>query len=457
MPPDANAQTCADNRSSPPHLAWYGDDFTGASDTLATLAQAGLRARLFLGVPDAAALRAAGPLDAIGIAGSARSMPAAALRVELLPVARFLARCGAPVVHYKVCSTFDSAPDVGSIGAAMAAFHQAGFEEPALILGGQPSLGRYCAFGQLFATVSPGGDVVRIDRHPTMRRHPVTPMNEADLRLHLSCQGVDRVALFDLRDHALAPTARRERLVALVSPPQGPAPQAVLVDVTQEAHLLTVGDWLWGEVPLDGPPARPRLCIGASSVAQALVDQAGLARLACDPPLAPAQGPVLVLAGSLSPRTALQISNAQGYDHLRLDATLVADANDAALARMADTIVASIRRGQNVLAYTAAGPSERVAQTAPPQLARRTGALLRRVLASVPVSRVGVAGGDTSSHAIQALGAQALDWVARVDTGVALCRAVSREPWLDGLEIMLKGGQLGRPDLFETLVRGRSA
>jgi uncharacterized protein YgbK (DUF1537 family) len=32
-------------------LGWYGDDFTGATDTLAVLTQAGLRAMLFLGVP----------------------------------------------------------------------------------------------------------------------------------------------------------------------------------------------------------------------------------------------------------------------------------------------------------------------------------------------------------------------------------------------------------------------
>ena len=57
-----------------PLVGWYGDDFTGATDTLAVLAQAGLRAMLFMGVPGNEALAAAGPLDAVGIAGAARSM-----------------------------------------------------------------------------------------------------------------------------------------------------------------------------------------------------------------------------------------------------------------------------------------------------------------------------------------------------------------------------------------------
>jgi uncharacterized protein YgbK (DUF1537 family) len=37
---------------------------------------------------------------------------------------------------------------------------------------------------------------------------------------------------------------------------------------------------------------------------------------------------------------------------------------------------------------------------------------------------------------------------------VALCRLHSDEAALDGLEIMLKGGQMGGEDLFETLLHG---
>ena len=44
---------------------WYGDDFTGATDTLAVMAHAGLRTMLFLGVPSQEELLAAGPLDAV--------------------------------------------------------------------------------------------------------------------------------------------------------------------------------------------------------------------------------------------------------------------------------------------------------------------------------------------------------------------------------------------------------
>lgn len=91
-----------------PAYAFYGDDFTGATDTLAHLARAGLRTMLFFAPPDATRLSMLGPLDAIGVAGAARTMPPAAQRQELERVGAAFAALGVRVMHYKVCSTFDS-------------------------------------------------------------------------------------------------------------------------------------------------------------------------------------------------------------------------------------------------------------------------------------------------------------------------------------------------------------
>jgi uncharacterized protein YgbK (DUF1537 family) len=80
--------------------------------------------------------------------------------------------------------------------------------------------------------------------------------------------------------------------------------------------------------------------------------------------------------------------------------------------------------------------------------------VLAGVLAATPLTRVGVAGGDTSSHAVQALDAWGLSYQAALAPGVALCRLHSEHPALDGLEIALKGGQMGGEDFFERLVHG---
>jgi uncharacterized protein YgbK (DUF1537 family) len=80
--------------------------------------------------------------------------------------------------------------------------------------------------------------------------------------------------------------------------------------------------------------------------------------------------------------------------------------------------------------------------------------LLVRVLAQTPLRRVGVAGGDTSSHGVQALDAWGLSYVADMGAGASLCRVHSDDARLDGMEIMLKGGQMGTDDVFERLVHG---
>src|SRR3546814_4722054 len=73
------------------------------------------------------------------------------------------------------------------------------------IVVGAPHLGRYVVFGNLFA-VAGGDEVFRIDRHPTMARHPVTPMHEADLRRHLAAQTDMPIALVPI-DRIQAGTA----------------------------------------------------------------------------------------------------------------------------------------------------------------------------------------------------------------------------------------------------------
>ena len=100
-------------------LTFYGDDFTGSTDALEQLTLAGIRAALFLEPPTPKQLRRFTGLQAVGVAGTTRSLPPEAMERELRPALKKLRALGAPHVHYKVCSTFDSSPRVGSIGRAI--------------------------------------------------------------------------------------------------------------------------------------------------------------------------------------------------------------------------------------------------------------------------------------------------------------------------------------------------
>jgi 3-oxoisoapionate kinase len=438
--------------NAPLKYIWYGDDFTGASDTLATFASAGLRALLCLGVPAADRLAALGDMDAVGIAGAARTMSPKAMAGELEPVGRYAAARGVPLLHYKCCSTFDSSPTTGSLGAAMRILRRHVLNRFMPVIGGQPNLERYCAFGNLFAAAGQGGDIVRLDRHPTMSRHPSTPMGEADLRLHLGAQGVANIDLVDWR--ALT-RASKEELDAVIDASIADDSDAVLFDVLDDSHLARIGELLWSRATQE-----PLLAVGASSVAQAVISywrSVGWTPEAQQhTPVQLAEGPVFALIGSRSPVTARQAAVALGsVDGFYCGVGLNVSRQNGRLLdieEQAAMCARQLNQGHSVLAHL-----RPVAEGGPPPIdvARSCGQLLKQVLARAPkVRRVGIAGGDTSSMAVEALGIWALGFVGTLAPGVSLTRAYADDPRLNGLELMLKGGQMGPNNIFEPLLCG---
>ncbi|AYD65189.1 four-carbon acid sugar kinase family protein [Achromobacter sp. B7] len=509
---DASSAKAAGSLTAP-SICWYGDDFTGATDTLAEVARAGLRGLLFLGVPTPEQLRRAGPLDAIGIAGAARAMPPTDMETELRSVGRFMAGTGARVLHYKCCSTFDSAPHVGSIGVAIRELRRHMPNRLVPIVGGQPSIGRYCSFAQLFARAGAAPEVYRIDRHPVMSQHPVTPMHEADLRRHLAAQGLEgirsvpHIAYPRLRGAgdagasgamgASGATGASGAMGAvgandvaqldawiddLINTSDGP----VLFDVTGDEQLAVIGRLIWRAAA-----SAPLLAVGPSSVQQALARAAAFERdasvfqrdkavagpdghaaahggkmaardattslLSGVVPLAPASGPVLVMAGSLSPVTARQISASTRYKHqpLQVQALL---ASPAYVAEQIQSAVAALAQGHNVLVHTDR-PEQAVTSDEAASTARATAQLAAAIItasaqAGTRLARVGIAGGDTSSQATLALGLWGLQFRCVLAPGVTVSVARSDNPVVDGVELMLKGGQMGGDDLFDRLVVG---
>ena len=432
----------------PIRIAYYGDDFTGASDTLATATQGGLRTLLFLRIPTSDLLGIAGDLDCIGLAGASRSLGGAAMADELRPAAAWLAGLGAPVVHYKTCSTFDSSPAIGNIAVAVRVLTEAVPGRFVPIVGGQPSIGRYCVFGHLFAAAETGGPVFRVDRHPTMSCHPVTPMTESDLRLHLGRQGLADVAAVPYTAYERGPDA----LDRVVEQALGEGSRALLFDVTREADLAPIGRTIWREAQ-----RGPLVTVGPSGVTQALCAHWGETAALAPPSgvarVTAADGPVFVMAGSLSPVTRCQIEAASSFVRMPVDATRLARDPDhgAALVRRASEALGS---GRSVIAHTTPLDGEPSGQAPGIEVARAAADFVARLLRIVRLRRLGIAGGDTSSWTLRALDVWGLSFVGHLAPGVALCRAHSRDEALDGMELMLKGGQMGPPDLFGRLREG---
>jgi uncharacterized protein YgbK (DUF1537 family) len=445
-------------------LAFYGDDFTGSTDAMEALAKSGLRTVLFLSSPTPELIREKFPdLRCVGVAGTSRAMSPAEMDTEFEPVLRQLWSIGAPVTHYKVCSTFDSSPEIGSIGHVADMVHTSLVPGQMIsIVAGAPPLRRFTVFGNHFAAY--GEEVYRLDRHPVMSRHPSTPMHESDLRMHLSHQTRIRIDLMSVTDLS----ADAERVDACQRAKLEEKPGMLLYDALTDEHLRTVGRLLWQH----GQRA-PHFVIGSSGVEYALAAHWRASGIISDQraefePLKPVEQ-MLAVSGSASPMTAQQIEWAgnNGFDCIRIPTEKLAqpDTAEQAQQQLVAHGLESLSAGSSVLLYSAAGPDDPSIHATRERLDKsggRTarvlgtamGNIARELLKRSGLRRVVIAGGDTSSYATQELGLYALEMLAELTPGAPLCRAYSDDPQFDGLEIALKGGQMGKVDYFG-MVRGQ--
>ena len=430
-----------------PLLSFYGDDLTGSTDVMEALSSGGLPTVLFLTIPEDSLLARFADHRAFGIAGTSRSETPSWMDANLPAVFEWLKTLDAEICHYKVCSTFDSSPTTGSIGRAIEIGRRAFNQRAVPLVVGAPQLKRYTVFGNLFAAYR--GNTYRIDRHPVMSRHPVTPMTEADLLVHLSLQTSLPASLVD------AASLRAENVEEQVE--RAAEDGIVLLDVVDLETQRIVGEQLRKLAKRDGP-----FCCGSSGVEYALLPVWAGQGLSTEDanfsPLPPVER-LAIVSGSVSPTTETQIRYAQnhGFEGIELDPLRLSSGD------VGNLIDEAVRAGLKVLEsrssviyYTALGPSaDRGAKidadpAARHNLGKRLGQILREVVIKAQLDRAIVAGGDTSSHALGQLNVDALTVRLPLpqSPGSPLCLAHSRLPEIDGLEIAMKGGQIGHDDYF---------
>lgn len=423
--------------SHAPGFVFCADDFTGACDTLATLVRRGHNARLYLRCPGAEGYSEADDLDAMGVAAPLRSMPRDDAVERMRRIAMDLVSIGASFYHLKICSTFDSASHTGNIAAIADVFAENIGAAWTAVIGGQPSLGRYCLFGNLFAAVD--GVVHRIDRHPVMRAHPVTPMDESDLRLHLRRQGWKQVGLVPFTTYQDGVS----KVIDVIQQRLASGERQTLFDVSCANDLAVIGAALRYFAG-----RRTILCVGASSVVEALyshdVAMAGDCTVSGAAP--PFTGPVFAFAGSRSSVTAAQVKRASLYEKVPVTPAALGTASDRT--RIVEYCRDRLADGANVLAYLVDAP---VAEQDGQVLAGATAELIKAVLVGDRVGCLAIAGGDTSSVAVERLGIVSLSFLADFDRGVPLACAHAGNH-LDKLPVVLKGGQMGSPDFFDALL-----
>lgn len=440
-----------------PVVAWYGDDFTGSSAVMEALTFAGLPSVLFFNLPTQAQLQKFPNVKGVGIASTARTQSPKWMEEHLPFALKTLSELSNGIVHYKVCTTMDSSPEIGSIGKAIEVGATTLNTNCVPILIAAPQMQRYQCFGNLFAGI--GDNVYRIDRHPVMSRHPVTPILEADVAKHLELQ-TDQVAFHSIHIDQLH---NSEIALEQYLPEPNESISGITIDCVDEMSEAAAGALIWNG------RKQNRFVVGSQGVEYALIrhfkNQGQLDAAPAFTGIGRADRTVIV-SGSVSPITAQQIdwSRDNNFDCIQFDAAAVCgNKNDLKreVEKVFNAALKAIDEGKDPLIYSVNGPDDLLVarfynaveqsgldpSAANQRVGEALGEILIRVIDETDIRRIVVSGGDTSGYATQKLDLFALTALSPTIPGAAIFRTHA-ENRFDGLELALKGGQMGTTDYF---------
>ena len=411
-------------------LGCIADDLTGATDLALMLTRSGMRTVQIMRVPDDTTNLDG--FDAVVVALKSRTNPVDDAVSWSLATADQLRARGARQLFFKYCSTFDST-DQGNIGPVAEALIEKVGGGVAIVCPAFPANKRSVYMGNLFV-----GEVPLAES--PMKDHPLTPMRDSNLVRVMQRQTRLPVGLVPFGIVDQGPDAIR----AAFAKAAAEGKRFVVVDAVTDRHLIDMGT-----AAADMP-----LITGGSGVAMGLpanfVRQGLMAAAAAPTTMRARPGRAAILAGSCSEATRGQVRAAReaGLPTMRLDPLALAKRSVGA-----DDVLAWIGRqdaSKPFLVYSSDEPSSVAAVQA--ELGRdAAGAIVERTLADVAkglaalgVTRLIVAGGETSGAVVGALGVTAIEIGPEIDPGVPWTRS------LDGgdLVLALKSGNFGAPDFF---------
>jgi uncharacterized protein YgbK (DUF1537 family) len=314
---------------------------------------------------------------------------------------------------------------------------------PIPVIPAQPAFGRYTAFSQHFGEHH---DLAyRLDRHPVMSHHPATPMDEADLRLVLASQLTSKHAVPGLHLPAYSDGSFSARWKQL----RDGDDEAFVVDAVDEAHMDAVANSLCQDRPPDGTA----LVVGSGGIMAALARRSAKPKHPGEPTTA--SGPTLVVSASASATTDAQITDAVDHGWIEVAIPPPAITTELTAHECTRVIETALTDGHNVIAHTTRGPADLRLHAAPvssAQVGSAMGRLARSAVRRGLTRDLVICGGDTSSHALLALGVDELRVSEQFVTAGPIC-ATDDQSDLAGCRLLLKGGQVGPPDLFRRFAR----
>tara|TARA_R110002074_G_scaffold66437_2_gene157074 strand:- start:182 stop:1459 length:1278 start_codon:yes stop_codon:yes gene_type:complete len=414
---------------------WLGciaDDFTGATDMASMLVKGGLRTVQTIGLPPDGFDNIAA--DAVVVALKSRSIPKEDAVAQSLEVLAALRQTTARRFFFKYCSTFDSTPD-GNIGPVAEALEEELRADWVPFCPALPVNGRTIFNGHLFV-----GD--KLLNESGMQNHPLNPMTDPDLRRVLAAQTSTKPGLIRARAVRAGVDAVRRAIVEH----RRQDTHFAIVDCVDDADLDVLGEAFKDLILVTGGSG---LAVG---LARAWVKERRVEEHDDPAAIESQEGPAVILSGSCSQATLGQVKafENQGGQVLRLDPVELANGHGA-LAEAAEWAGASL--GSKPIAIVASDTPDGVAAAQSLLGAEKAGEVVEQAFAQLAAALVGngvtrlvVAGGETSGAVVSALGVQAMAIGPEIDPGVPWTQVVQGDA--EGLCLALKSGNFGGEDFF---------
>ena len=400
-------------------LGCIGDDFTGSSDLANTLAKAGMRTVQYSGVPTGPVVD---DVQAGVVALKSRSIdPKEAVRLSLEALTWLKAQ-GCQQFFFKYCSTFDSTAE-GNIGPVADALADALNAHKVIVCPAFPGTGRSIYQGYLFVN-----DVLL--NESGMENHPLTPMKDANLRRLMAAQSRNEVGFVPADIVFQGASAIEKQMES----EHKAGRRMLIVDAMQDSDLMEIG------AAAKGLP----LITGGSGIALGLPANFGCQ--ASEVPWQSQQGKVAILSGSCSSATRGQIEH-----HLKIQPGIKIDVARVLAGKQTPAEIAQWLSDTDGLpmAYSSADPEE--VQEIQTSFGREASAHAlesffgetAQLLVQSGVTRLLIAGGETSGAVVESLKLDTLEIGPEIDPGVPALRAGEH------LAIALKSGNFGSVDYFE--------
>ena len=409
-------------------LGCIADDFTGATDLANTLTRNGMRTMQIIGEPAGLPPNT----DAIVIALKSRTIPASDAVAQSLVACRWLKQHGAQQIYFKYCSTFDST-DAGNIGPVADALLDELDSDFTIACPAFPENGRTIYMGHLFV-----GQVLLSDS--SMRYHPLTPMHDSNLVNVLARQTPHKTGL-------VAHGAVKQGAHAIASAfadLQARGIRHAIVDAIEDIDLLHIGEAATGLA----------LVTGGSGAAIGLPEnfrkQGLLPKRPKPRPLAPVGGGGVVLSGSSSAATLVQVAAMKAKCPTRaIDVTELAGNKEKQVTEIVAWALSKLQSSP-VLIYASA-PHDKVSEMQAQFGREQAGEMIETAIAAIAtglakagVRRFVVAGGETSGAVVSALGVKALEIGPQISPGIPATLSYGEPRYA----LALKSGNFGGPNFF---------